>query len=322
MKAVFWLGVLTALAMVAGTGTVLAAVDGPDAGSGATTEAVKAALPLVSVNPTPAVTTVVVPAPRPADSCALSEAAANPTRPAWDYAASTTQCGIAEVDSGWMEQPMGSGVRQQMLTSSVRYGLTPKMDLRWGFTVHMTQSGGSTGSLEGIGDQWLSARFRFYEQGRRMPAMALLYAVKIPSANPAKGFGTGFVDHQLIFVVSRDLGKYHFDFNTVGTVAGSAQGHDGAAQFGLAMTRPVNAKLSLILESYGGPQPGTPDRFGAAFGGGTYALHPGLVFDAAYTRTYTAGTPRQQILFGFTLAMRPGFSPLPTGSSFARLLGR
>jgi len=308
--------------MVAGTGTVLAAADGPDAGSGATTEAVKAALPLVSVNPTPAVTTVVVPAPRPADSCALSEAAANPTRPAWDYAASTTQCGIAEVDSGWMEQPMGSGVRQQMLTSSVRYGLTPKMDLRWGFTDHMTQSSGATGSLEGIGDQWLSARYRFHEQGRRLPAMALLYAAKIPSANPAKGFGTGFVDHQLIFIASRDLGKNHLDFNIVGTVAGSALGHDGAAQFGLAMTRPVNAKLSLILESYGGPQPGTSDRFGAAFTGVTYAVRPWLVLDGAYSRTYTAGSPRQQVMFGSTWALRPGIAQLPRNSLIGRLLGR
>jgi len=322
MKAVFWLGVLTALAMVAGTGTVLAAVDGPDAGSGATTEAVKAAPPLVSVNPTPAVTTVVVLAPRPADSYALSEAAANPTRPAWDYAASTTQCGIAEVDSGWMEQPMGSGVRQQMLTSSVRYGLTPKMDLRWGFTDHMTQSSWATGSLEGIGDQWLSARYRFHEQGRRLPAMALLYAAKIPSANPAKGFGTGFVDHQLIFIASRDLGKNHLDFNIVGTVAGSALGHDGAAQIGLAMTRPVNAKLSLILESYGGPQPGTSNRFGAALAGAAYTLRPTLVADAAYSRTYTAGSPRQQFMFGFTFAARPGLPLLPKGSSLARLVGR
>ena len=213
---------------------------------------------------------------------------------------------------------MGSGVSQRMMVSSVRYGLTPKLDLRWGVTDHLSQSGAGTASVEGVGDEWLSARYRFYEQGTRMPAMALLYAAKIPTANPAKGLGTGFVDHQLIFIASRDLGHYHLDFNTVGTVAGSAQGHDGAAQFGLAMTRPVNSKLSLILESYGGPQPGTSDRFGAAFGGATYAIRPGVVFDGAYTRTYTAGSPREQILLGMTFAMRPGFSPMPRGSMLAR----
>jgi len=105
-------------------------------------------------------------------------------------------------------------------------------------------------------------------------------------------------------------------------VAGSALGHDGAAQFGLAMTRPVNAKLSLILESYGGPQPGTSNRFGAALAGAAYTLRPTLVADAAYSRTYTAGSPRQQFMFGFTFAARPGLPLLPKGSSLARLVGR
>jgi hypothetical protein len=247
---------------------------------------------------------------------------ANPTRPAWDYAASTTQCGVVETDSGLQLQPMGGGVRQRMLMSGMRYGLTPKLDLRWGAADRMTQSGGGTAALEGIGDQWLSVRYRFIEQGRAMPAMALLYAVKAPTANPAKGFGTGYVDHQLIFIASRDLGKYHFDFNTVGTVVGGARGHDGAAQFGLAMTRPLTPKLSWILESYGGPQPGTSDRFGAGFTGATYNLRPALVVDGAYSRTYTAGSPRQQFLVGLTYAIRPGFAPLPSGSLVGRLLGR
>jgi hypothetical protein len=194
--------------------------------------------------------------------------------------------------------------------------------MRWGWTSHISQSGGSSSSLEGIGDQWLSARYRFVEQGRVGPAMAFLYGAKIPTANPAKGFGTGYVDHQLIFVASRDVGHTHFDFNAVGTITGGAAGHDGAAQFGVALTRPVTPKLSLILESYGGPQPGTPDRFGAVFVGATYALRPSLVIDCAYTRTYTAGVPRAQVLVGITRALRPGFAPLPKASSVARLLGR
>jgi hypothetical protein len=256
------------------------------------------------------------------DACLLAEVTANPTRPNWDTSASTTQCGIIETDYGWMSQPMGSGVNQWMLISSMRYGLTPKLDLRWGLTNHINQSGGGTQSLEGVGDQWLNARYRFVEQSKWMPAVAFDYGFKIPMANPAKGFGSGFVDHQFAMIASRDLGKYHFDFNTVGTVVGGKQGHDGAAQFGLALTRSVTPKLSWIAESYGGPQPGTSNRFGAAFAGASYILRQTLVMDIAYSRTYTAGSPRQQFLFGFTFAMRPSFSPLPKGSSFARLLGR
>jgi hypothetical protein len=256
------------------------------------------------------------------DPCRTGEVAANATRPAWDYAASTTQCGVIESDFGWLGQATGPGVNQQMVVSSIRYGLTPRLDLRWGLTNHIWQNGSGSESLQGTGDQWLGGRYRFQEQGRVIPAIAFLYAGRVPQANPAKGFGSGFADHQFVLIVSRDLGKYHFDFNTVGTLAGGAHGHDGAAQFGLALTRPVTKKLSGILESYGGGQPGTPDRFGAAFAGATFAVRPQLAIDAAYTRTYTAGSPREQVLFGITYARRAGFSPLSRRFAAARVLGR
>lgn len=275
-----------------------------------------------AVSPAPAAALVLAAPAEPADPCLLAETAANPTRPAWDYAASTTQCGVVETDYGFLGQSLGGGVGQRMAATSLRYGLTPKLDLRWGLTNRIFQSGAGTRSLEGVGDQWLSARYRFHEQGLVTPAMAFLYGVKIPMANPVKGFGSGFVDHQLIFMASRDLGHSHLDFNIVGTIAGEKQGLDGAAQFGLAVTRPVTRKLSCILESYGGPQPGTSDRFGAGFAGATYTLRPQLVMDGAYSRIYTAGSPRQQVLFGVSYAKRPGFAPMPRSSALARLLGR
>jgi hypothetical protein len=274
------------------------------------------------ISPAPAALLVLAAPVEPADPCSLAETAANPTRPAWDYAASTTQCGIVETDYGFLGQSMGGRVGQRTAATSLRYGLTPKLDLRWGLTNRIFQSGAGTPSLEGVGDQWLSTRYRFREQGRVAPAMAFLYGVKIPMANPVKGFGSGFVDHQLIFIASRDLGHYHLDFNMVGTVLGERGSHDGAAQFGLAVTRPITKKLSCILEGYGGPQPGTSDRFGAGFAGATYTLRPQLVLDGAYTRTYTADSPRQQVLFGVSYAKRPGFATMPRSSALARLLGR
>ena len=260
--------------------------------------------------------------PVPPDPCLAEDVTANPTRPNWDNSAASTQCGILESDFGFQVQPMGGGIHQSMTVASLRYGLTPKLDLRWGLTNHINQSGGGTPSLEGVGDHWLGARYRFQEQGRFTPAMALVYSIKIPMANPAKGFGSGFVDHQTVFIASRDLGHYHLDFNAVGTVVGEKQGHDGAAQFGLAVTRPVTQKLSGILESYGGPQPGTSSRFGAGFAGATYTLRPQLVLDAAYSKTYTAGSPRQQVLVGMTFARRSGLAPIPRSAALTRLLGR
>jgi hypothetical protein len=220
---------------------------------------------------------------------------------------------------------MGAGVTQQIPVSSLRYGLTPKLDLRWGITSRIYQYGGPVGnnsSIQGIGDQWIGGRYRFHEQGRVLPAMTWMYQAKIPSANPAKGLGSGFWDHQVLFIASRDLGHYHFDFNTVGTIAGTSNGHEGAAQFGLDVTRPINKKLSWVVEGYGGPQPGTADRFGAGLVAATYTLRPQVVLDAAYARTYTAGSPRQFVAVGITYARRAGFAPLSKRYAAARFLGR
>jgi len=259
---------------------------------------------------------------QPPDPCLSGETVASPSRPYWNSGAATTPCGNLETDFGIVLQPMGRGARQTLWVSSVRYGLTPRLDVRWGATNHISQSGGDLKPSEGIGDASLSATYRFHDQGRWVPAMAFSYGITLPQANPEKGFGSGFIDHQFLYIASRDLGPLHVDFNVVGTLAGEKDGHDGAVQFGLALTRPVTQRLAWIIESYGGPQPGTADRFGAVLTGGTFIVRPWLVVDGAYTRTYTAGSPRQQILFGITCARRLRFGPIAKGSRIGRLLGR
>jgi len=309
--------VATMFALICG----IAVAGGKTDGSGPTI-ATKSASQPVDPSAIPAEGIMLAPSLKSADPCTQGEVISSPSRPNWDGGAGTTQCGIIETDFGWLGQPMGRGVRQWMLMSSMRYGLTPRLEVRWGLINHMAQSGGGEPSLVGVGDQCVSAEFRFVEQGRMMPALALSYGVKIPTANPAKGFGTGFTDDQLVFIASRDLGRNHLDFNIAGIVTGEPGGHDGAAQFGLALTRQITRKLSWILESYGGPQPGTTDRYGAGLTGVSFALRPWLVLDGAYVKAFTGGAPRQQILFGFTVASRPTFGPIPRGSRFAHLLGR
>jgi len=256
------------------------------------------------------------------DPCNGGEVVASPSRPMWDGGAVATPCGNLETDYGWQYQPMGMGVRQQVLMSSIRYGLTQRMELRWGMVNQIAQRGGGTRPLKGVGDQCLSTTYRFLDQGAWRPAMAVSYGAKIPTANPAKGFGSGFVDHQFVLLASRDLGKSHVDFNMVGIVAGAPRGHEGAAQFGMALSRPVSGRLTLILESCGGPQPGTSNRFGAALAGATFNLRPNLVVDAAYSRQYTAGAPREMVLAGITWARRLRLGPTARNSTIARLLGR
>jgi hypothetical protein len=261
-------------------------------------------------------------APELDDPCLSPAIAATPSRPNWTAGAATTQCNVLEFDSGWLQAPMGHGVMQTLFPASIRYGLTPRMDLRWGMPGPIEQSGGGASTLRGVTDQCFSVTYRFWEQSRRSPAFAAGYGLKEPHANPAKGFGTGYVDHQLVFIASRDLGRTHVDFNLAGTIAGSSNGKEGALQAGLVAALPLTKSVTWLLESEGGSQPGTSDRYGAALSGFSWALRPWLVADAAYTRAYTAGAPRAQITAGLTYAVRSGILTLARGSRFARWLGR
>jgi hypothetical protein len=277
------------------------------------------------VNPTSAFVAAAVvqnPPAQASDSCLAPEVAATPTRPNWSTSAQTTQCNVVEFDSGWLRQPMGHDVDQTLFPSSMRYGLTPKMDLRWGMLGPIVQSGGGEAAVHGVTDQWFSARYRFLEQSHWTPALALSYGIKEATGNPAKGFGSGYADHNLIFIASRDFGRAHFDFNTVGILAGSPHGEEGAAQYGLALSVAVTKKFAWMLESDGGAQPGTSDRYGAALTGGSYTVRPWLVVDGAYTRVYTDCSPHALYSVGFTFARRSPFAPIGTGSRLAHWLGR
>ena len=233
----------------------------------------------------------------------------NAAAPSWDSPAVTTQCRALEMDSLFIAQPVSEGVWQNSMGTTAKLGVTPRLELRWGLPGHIIQSGGGSSRLTGTTDQWIGTCFRFYEHRGGIPDLAIDYAFKIPTAKPAKGFGSGYSDHVVTLIASADHGDNHVDFNAVGTIAGGRTGRDGAAQFGLAITRHVTRKVLGTFEAYGGPQPGRSDRYGAVQVGGAWAVRPWLAVNAGYARAYTAASPRQQFLAGFIYTFRPGFSP-------------
>jgi hypothetical protein len=243
--------------------------------------------------------------------CAPQSLAADPNRPTFTFPATTTQCGMFEADFGFTTQDMGQGVHQNYAPVSLRYGVTPRLDLRWGAVNHIWQTGNPT--LQGAGDEYLGARYMFIAQSHRVPALGVFYQFKIPAANPAKGLGSGFADNLLTFLASKDLGKYHIDFNLDGTLAGAAHSTSPAVQGDLALTRALGKTTSVVLESFGGSQPATPNRLGIALLGATWSVRPWLVLDTAYDKTYTGtpGQPRQQFLIGGTCTLRPPWRKPP-----------
>ena len=239
------------------------------------------------------------------DECGARDIEPNVAAPIWDIPAATTQCGSLELDSLFTTQRLSGGVRQESMGTVARFGITPRLEVRWGMPGRITQSGGGP-TLAGTTDQSIGACYRFHEQMGHIPDLAMDFAMKIPTANAAKGFGSGYTDYAGTLIASAGLGNTHVDFNAVGMSAGGKHGADAAAQFGLAMTRQLLPKLLGTLEVFGGSQPGTSDRYGAALIGGAWGFRPWFAINAAFVRAYTAASPRQQFMLGFIYTTRPG----------------
>jgi hypothetical protein len=241
-----------------------------------------------------------------ADPCADPEVQPNSMSPTWNIQAAPVQCGALETDNLAVLQPMGAGVTQWTLATTAKYGLTPRMQLRWGMPGRISQHSAGTPPVTGTTDQAVGLLLHFRDQSAWLPSLALDYGVKIPTANPSKAFGSGFVDHVLTAVASRDTGPYHVDFNVVGTWAGAAHGHDRAIQSGLGLSRTFPHSLMGTVEVFGGSQAGTSDRLGAVLLGGSWGIRPWLAFNGGSLRSYTAGSPRQQFMAGFIYTVMRG----------------
>jgi hypothetical protein len=145
----------------------MAMATGPDGGIGAA--AIERALP--------------TPAP---DPCRAAEIVASPSRPNWTAGAATTQCNVLEMDFGWLGQPMGHGVHQHILPSSIRNGLTPRIDLRWVAPGPIAEISPGTPTVRGITDHWFSATWRFHDQDVVCPLSSVATESKAPLPIPPR----------------------------------------------------------------------------------------------------------------------------------------
>src|SRR5947209_2771421 len=141
--------------------------------------------------------------------CAEKEMVANPNRPTVANPADITQFGVLELEYGWDRFYPQADSTQSDLAGLVKFGLLCDVELRWNTTNVVWQTDNS-GTVSGIGDNWLGPQYRFYKQTPRVPSLAVSYQVKFPSASAAKGIGSGRVDHVFTFLASKDIKGFHF----------------------------------------------------------------------------------------------------------------
>jgi hypothetical protein len=233
------------------------------------------------------------------DPCVDGNNISLPSRPNLANSADTTQCGLVELEYGWTRQWPGAGDKEDAFNSAVRMGLRNNLDIRWSADDLLHSSGGGH-SATGIGDVALSVRYRISKQTRKLPAFATMYTVKFPTASERQNLGSGYADHSIALIASKDFGANRLDFNVIGTFLGAprAFGHSGI--LALAYSRPLTKRLTGIAEFSGSIFPE-----GSAIG--TWALNyrvgPLLTLDSGMDIGITRGLPRKRLMVGMTYAL-------------------
>ena len=237
--------------------------------------------------------------------CYADSLVANPNRPTVANPADITQYGVLELEYGWDRIWPQRDVHQTTLEGLLKFGLLCDVELRWTTTSFLSQT--TNGITEqGFGDNWLGPQIRIYKQTKRVPSLAFSYAVKIPSADSAKGLGSGQVDHSLPFLASKDVGHVHFDFNATQFWLGrqDRRGFDRNNQLNLTFAFPIHGPLQLQGEFYGDTEvnASTPG-FASSLWALTYTVRPRLVIDSGYEATLTAGGPHRHVFVGVTYSI-------------------
>lgn len=241
-----------------------------------------------------------------AKNCFAGPIQSLPNRPTVSNPADTTQCGVAELEYGWERDWPGAGARNSGLGSLVRFGLTRNLEFRWGMDNFLSQWDGFGAVQEGMGDQWLGAKYRFFKRSGVVPTLAVNYAVKVPSASYQKGLGSGRVDHEFTLLASQDIRGFHWDFNTNVFVDGrpSTRGRDHNVELAWAISHSLRGPLQIAGEVHGdsGANLDTPG-FLATLLALSYQVSPRLVLDSGLDVGLTAGANRKRLMIGFTYSL-------------------
>ena len=240
-----------------------------------------------------------------AQSVTASPVAAHPNRPTAANPADITQYGVLELEYGWDHFWPESGIHQTSVGGLLKFALLCDVELRWDTTSFLSQTD-PIGTHRGVGDNWLGPQVRFYRQTTRVPSLAFSYAVKIPSARPDDGLGTGRVDHAFTFLASKDIGHSHVDVNVTEFLIGRSDrsGDDKNQQVNLALSHAIRAGLEFAGEVYGEDRLNKTTRgFVSSLGALTYTVTPRLVIDGGFELGLTSGGPHRHVFFGATYSI-------------------
>ena len=224
---------------------------------------------------------------------AQNELTAVPNRPTVSTPAQPVQPGVLETEWG-----VDVAASQQDINGLLKFGVSKNLELRVTNNPFLADSG-----THGVGDTGAGFKYRFTQDSGHRPSLAFMYMAKLPTAGDV--LGSGEVDHSLTVLASKDLGKHHFDFNTVLNLLGRPRGgFDHDVLNALAWSHPVRGKWSATAELSGVTAPNAFTSASAQIlASAIYVVRPRLVLDCGMSARITGDTPDATFIAGFTYAI-------------------
>jgi hypothetical protein len=224
---------------------------------------------------------------------AQGELAAVPNRPTVSTPAQPVQPGVLETEWG-----VDAAASHQDINGLIKFGISKNFELRLTNNPFTADSG-----AHGVGDTALGFKYRLTQDSGHEPSISLMYMAKLPTAGDV--LGSGEADHAFTLLVSKDLGKHHFDFNLIANLLGRPQGgFDRAYLNALAWSHPIRGKLGATAEFSGTTSPNPVNPASAQFlAAGTYAARPRFVIDFGMAVRIIGDIPDATFITGVTYSI-------------------
>jgi Putative MetA-pathway of phenol degradation len=224
---------------------------------------------------------------------AQGELTAVPNRPTVSNPAQPVQPGVLETEWG-----VDAAESHQDINGLLKFGVAKNLELRLTNNPITADSG-----THGVGDTSLGFKYLLTEDSGHRPSIALMYTAKFPTAGDV--LGSGETDHTFTLLVSKDLGRHHFDYNLAGSLLGrQLGGFDRSYLNALAWSHPVRGSWGASGELSGVTSPNSATPASAQFlVSATYTVRPRFVLDCGMAGRLTGAIPHAILVAGFTYSI-------------------
>lgn len=153
-----------------------------------------------------------------------------PDRPDVTNGTHIVDIGLLQIEMGGLYTHAGAGQHAFGSPLTARVGLTDWLEARVGTDGLLTTTDGVVRQTS-VGNTQLGAKLRLWADPGGVPVLSILPAVNLPTADEAKGFGSGDIDYTVALLTGTDVGRHwHVDVNYgIGSI-GSGNGRPHFAQ--------------------------------------------------------------------------------------------